>query len=118
MYANQDQLRAAYGKVPAITNDYAETIFSDVQKIQKTGKKMMELTAILHHDYPEKMMPLVSHHYSEKSKFFSLENITHYLQTLTRPSWAGTGERKVNRLNMPTQAHRSVLGQGYTRIHD
>jgi hypothetical protein len=41
LYANQDQLRAAYGKVPAVIDDYVETIFSDVQKIQKSGKKMM-----------------------------------------------------------------------------
>jgi hypothetical protein len=33
MYANQDQLRAAYGKVPAVIDNYVETIFSDVQKI-------------------------------------------------------------------------------------
>jgi hypothetical protein len=71
MYANQDQLRAAYGKVTAVINDYVETIFSDVQKIHKSGKKMMELTAIPHHNYPEKMIPLVHNHYSEKSKFFS-----------------------------------------------
>jgi hypothetical protein len=73
LHANQDQLCAAYGKAPAIINDYVETIFSDVPKIQKTGKKMMELTAVPHHGYPEKMMPLVCHHYSEKSKFFSSE---------------------------------------------
>jgi hypothetical protein len=79
LYANQDQLRAAYGNVPGIINNYVETIFSNVQKIQKTGKKMMEMTVIPYHDYTEKMMPLVYHHYSEKSKFFSLENITHYV---------------------------------------
>jgi hypothetical protein len=39
--ANQDQLRAAYGKVPAVIDDYLATIFSDVQKIQRSGKKMM-----------------------------------------------------------------------------
>jgi hypothetical protein len=54
MYANQDQLLSAYGKVPAVINDYVENIFSDVQNIQETGKKMMELNAIPHHDYPEK----------------------------------------------------------------
>jgi CheY-like chemotaxis protein len=54
IYANQDQLHAACGKFLAGINDYVETIFSDVQKIQKTGKKMMELTAIPHHDYPER----------------------------------------------------------------
>jgi hypothetical protein len=54
IYANQDQLHAAYGKVPAVIDDYVETIFSDVQKIQKSGKKMMEMTAVPHHDYPEK----------------------------------------------------------------
>jgi hypothetical protein len=46
IYANQDQLRAAYGKVPAVIGDHVETIFSDVQKIQKSSKKMMEMTAI------------------------------------------------------------------------
>jgi hypothetical protein len=30
LYANKDQLRAAYGKVPAIIYDYVETIFSDI----------------------------------------------------------------------------------------
>jgi hypothetical protein len=59
-----------------------ETIFSDVQKIQKTGKKMMEMTDIPYHDYPEKMMPLVRHRYSEKSKFFSSENMTHYARVI------------------------------------
>jgi hypothetical protein len=43
---------------------------------------MMEMTAIPHHNYPEKMIPLIRHHYSEKSKFFSLENITHYAQVI------------------------------------
>jgi hypothetical protein len=27
-------------------------------------------------------MPLVHHHYSEKSKFFSSENITHYIRVI------------------------------------
>jgi hypothetical protein len=40
---------------------------------------MMEMTTILHHDYPEKMIPLIRHRYSKKYKFFSLENITHYV---------------------------------------
>jgi hypothetical protein len=82
LYANQDQLREAYGKVPAVTDDYVETNFSDVQNIQKSGKKMMEMTAIPHHDYPEKMIPLVRHHSSEKSKVFSLKNITHYVRVI------------------------------------
>jgi hypothetical protein len=59
-----------------------ETIFSDVQNIYKTGKKMMEMTEIPYHDYPEKMMPLVRHDYSEKYKFFSSENITHYVRVV------------------------------------
>jgi hypothetical protein len=71
LYANQDQLRASYGSVPGVIDNYVETIFNNVQKIQKTGKRMMEMTVIPYHDYPEKMMPLVRHHYSEKSKFFS-----------------------------------------------
>jgi hypothetical protein len=54
LYANQDQLRAAYGNVPGVINNYVETIFSDVQNIQKTVKKMMEMTVIHYHDYPEK----------------------------------------------------------------
>jgi hypothetical protein len=82
MYANQDQLHASYVKVPAAIEDYVETIFSDVQKIQKSGKKMMDMNAISHHDYPEKMIPMIRHHYSEKSKFFSLENITHYVRVI------------------------------------
>jgi hypothetical protein len=82
LYANQDQLRAAYGKFPFIIDNCVETIFSDIQNIQKSGKKMMEMTDIPHHDYPEKMIPLIRHHYSEKSKFFSLENITHYVQVI------------------------------------
>jgi hypothetical protein len=52
LYANQDQLRAAYGNVPGVIDNYVETIFSDVKKIQKTGKKMMEMTEIPYHDYP------------------------------------------------------------------
>jgi hypothetical protein len=82
LYANQDHLRATYGNVPGIIKNYVETIFSDVQKIQKTGKKMMEMTDIPYHDYPEKMMPSDRHHYSEKSKFFSSENITHYVRVI------------------------------------
>jgi hypothetical protein len=81
LYANKDQLRAAYGKA-AIIDDYVETIFSDVQKIQKSGNEMMEMTATPHHDYPEKMLPLIPHHYSEKSKFFIFENITHYVRVI------------------------------------
>jgi hypothetical protein len=54
LYSNQDQLRAAYWTVPSVIDNYVETIFSDVQKIQKSGKKMMEMTAVPHHDYPEK----------------------------------------------------------------
>jgi hypothetical protein len=82
LYANQDQLRAAYGNVPGVIDNYVETIFSDVQKIQKTGKKMMEITKIPYHDYPGKMMPLVRHNYREKSKFLSLVNITHYVRVI------------------------------------
>jgi hypothetical protein len=59
-----------------------ETNFSDVQKIHKTGKKMMDMTVIPYHNYPEKMMPLVHHHYSKKSKSFSSENITHYVRVI------------------------------------
>jgi hypothetical protein len=59
-----------------------DTIFSDIQKIQKSGKKMMEMTDIPHHDYPEKVIPLVRHHYSKISKFFSFENITHYVRVI------------------------------------
>jgi hypothetical protein len=54
IYANQDQLCPAYGKVPDVVDNYVETIFSDVQKFQKSGKKMMEMTAVPRHDYPEK----------------------------------------------------------------
>jgi hypothetical protein len=43
---------------------------------------MMKMTDIPYHDYPERMMPLVRHHYSETSKFFSSENITHYLRVI------------------------------------
>jgi hypothetical protein len=82
LYSNQDQLCAAYGTVPYVIDNYVETIFSDMQKIHKSGKKMMEMTAVPHHDYPEKMFPLVRHHYNEKSMFFSLENITHYVRVI------------------------------------
>jgi hypothetical protein len=82
MYANQDQLLAAYGNVHGVIDNYMETIFSDVQKIQKTVKKMMKMTVIPNHEYPEKMMPLVRHHYSEKSKLFSSENITYYVRVI------------------------------------
>jgi hypothetical protein len=77
MYANQDHIRAAYGKVPGFINIYVETIFSDIQKIQKTGKKMMEMTDIPYNDYPGKNMPLVRHHYSKKS-----ELLTHYARVM------------------------------------
>jgi hypothetical protein len=43
---------------------------------------MMKFTAIPYHDYPEKMMPLVRHNYSEKSKFFSSKNITHFVRVI------------------------------------
>jgi hypothetical protein len=82
LYANQDNLHAAYDNVPSVIDDYVETIFSDVQKVQRTGKKMIEMTEIPYHNYPEKMMPLINHHYSEKSKFFSSENITHYVRVI------------------------------------
>jgi hypothetical protein len=59
-----------------------ETIFSDMQKIHKSGKKMMEMTAVPHHDYPEKMFSLIRHHYNEKYMFFSLEKITHYVRVI------------------------------------
>jgi hypothetical protein len=85
LYANQDVLREAYENFHGIINDYVETIFSDVQKIQKTGKNMMDMTEIPYHDYPERMMPLIHHHYSEKSKFFSSENITHYIRASAPP---------------------------------
>jgi hypothetical protein len=54
LYANQDQLRASYGNVPSVIDTYVDTIFSDVQKIHRTGKKMMEMTDIPYHDYQEK----------------------------------------------------------------
>jgi hypothetical protein len=54
LYASQDQLRAAYGNVPGVIDNYVETIFCDVQKIHKTGKKRMKMTVIPYHDYPEK----------------------------------------------------------------
>jgi hypothetical protein len=81
MYANQGHICAVYGHVPGVINN-VETIFSDVQKFQKTGKKMIDMNEIPYHDYPEKMMPLVRHHYSEKSKFFSSENISHYVRVI------------------------------------
>jgi hypothetical protein len=40
------------------------------------------MTAVPHHDYPEKMFPLIRHHYNEKYMFFSLENITHYVRVI------------------------------------
>jgi hypothetical protein len=44
---------------------------------------MMEMMdAPPHHDYPEKMMPLVRHHYNEISKNFISKNITHYLRAI------------------------------------
>jgi hypothetical protein len=82
LYSNQDQVRAAYGTVPSVIDNYVETIFSDMQKIHKSGKKMMEMTAVPHHDCPEKMFPLIRHHYNEKYMFFSLENITHYMRVI------------------------------------
>jgi hypothetical protein len=40
------------------------------------------MTVTPHHNYPDKMMPLVHHHYCEVSKNFSSENITHYLRVI------------------------------------
>jgi hypothetical protein len=54
LHANQDHLQAAYENVPGVFNEYVETIFSDVQNIQKTVKKMMEKTEIPYHNYLEK----------------------------------------------------------------
>jgi hypothetical protein len=82
MYDNQKELRDAYKNVPGIISEYVETIFGDVQKIQKTGKKMMDMTEIAYHDYPKRMMPLVRHHYSDTSNFFNSENVTHYLRVI------------------------------------
>jgi hypothetical protein len=76
MYANQDHLRAAYENVHGIIDDYLETIFSDVQKIQKNGKKMMEMTEIPYQDYPEKMMPW-SIIIIARNPFFSVQKILH-----------------------------------------
>jgi hypothetical protein len=52
LYANQDQLCATYRNVPGVIDNYVKTIFSDVQKIQKTGNKMIEMTVIPYHYYP------------------------------------------------------------------
>jgi N-acetylneuraminic acid mutarotase len=53
-YATQDQFHAAYVNIPGVIENYVENIFSDVQKIQKSGKKMMEMNVIPYHDYPKK----------------------------------------------------------------
>jgi hypothetical protein len=50
--------------------------------MQKQGKKSMEMTEIPHHEYPDKMMPNIRHHYCEGSKNFSSENITQYLRVI------------------------------------
>jgi hypothetical protein len=72
LYDNQKELREAYSNAPNITNQYAETIYSGVNKIQKkTIKNYGNGGHPPHHDYPEKMMPLVHHHYKETSKFIS-----------------------------------------------
>jgi hypothetical protein len=104
LYSNQDQLRAAYGTVPSVIDNYVETIFSDVQKIQKSGKKMMEMTAVPHHDYPEKMFPLIRHHYNEKSKFFSLENITHYVRVIMFGCYNGETKNVIDALACGAEA--------------
>jgi hypothetical protein len=39
LYANQDQLRAAYGNVPGVIDNYVETIFSDVKIFRKLIRK-------------------------------------------------------------------------------
>jgi hypothetical protein len=67
--------------VPKIIDKYVENIFSDIYWIQKNGKKM-EITEIPHHDYPDNMIPLVHHHYSERSQNIISENITFYLRLI------------------------------------
>jgi hypothetical protein len=51
LYANQDQLRAAYGNVPGVIDSYVETVVSGV-KDPENWLKMMEMTVIPYHDYP------------------------------------------------------------------
>jgi hypothetical protein len=71
LYENKEELCGAYGSVPKIIDKYVENMFSDIYWMQKQGKKMMEMTEIPHHDYPEKLMPLIRHTYDEVSKSFS-----------------------------------------------
>jgi hypothetical protein len=35
-----------------------------------------------HHDYPDKMMRLICHHYKKGSNKFSSKNISHYLRVI------------------------------------
>jgi hypothetical protein len=39
MYDNHKELREAYKNVPNVIGEYVETIFSDVSRIQKAGKR-------------------------------------------------------------------------------
>jgi hypothetical protein len=44
LYDNRKEVCEAYSNVPDVIDQYVVTISSDVSKIQKTGKKMMEMT--------------------------------------------------------------------------
>jgi hypothetical protein len=54
--------------------------FSDIYWMQKQGKKTMEMTETPHHDYPDKKMHLIRHHYNRGSKSVSSESIMNYLR--------------------------------------
>jgi hypothetical protein len=68
MYVHRFELTAAYTGVPVIINKYVEKIFSDVYCMQVHGEKVTRLADTLSNDFPDKIIPLIRHHYSESAK--------------------------------------------------
>jgi hypothetical protein len=82
MLLTRNQLCNVSGEVPVIVEKYVEDMFSAKFWMQVIEKKTMNLEDPPQHDYPERMMPVIIHHYSEDSKSFIPDNITHYLRLI------------------------------------
>jgi hypothetical protein len=77
LYVGWGELSGAYADVPTIVDQYMEKLFSNAYWMLVQGEKAMRLTSPPNKDYPYKMIPLVRHHYTETSKSFTVQNITH-----------------------------------------
>jgi hypothetical protein len=73
MYAHLSELTDAYIGALAIVNKYVENMFSNVYWMPVQGEKAMRLTEPPNNDFPDKMIPLIQHHYSETSKKIAAE---------------------------------------------